>query len=201
MTRQTGFTLLELLIAMTLMGLVLVMLYSGLRLGMRSWDIGELRAEKVNETRLVQEFIRRQLKQSMTVFRQDETEGRVVEFVGGEKTLTMVAPMLTYLGLGGLYVIQFDVVETDGTGYLRMRWHPYRPVITEADLTDEEDESTTLLAGVSDLQWSYFGAEQPDRDPDWYAQWENIQQRPLLVRLRVVLQEETWPELVAELPD
>jgi general secretion pathway protein J len=201
MTRQTGFTLLELLIAMTLMGLVLVMLYGGLRLGMRSWDIGELRAEKVNETRLVQEFIRRQLKQSMTVFRQDEIEGRVVEFVGSEKTLTMVAPMLTYLGLGGLYVIQFDVVETDETGYLRMRWHPYRPEITALDLTDEEDESTTLLAGVSDLQWSYFGYEQPDRDPEWYAQWENTRQRPLLVRLRVALQEETWPELVAELHD
>jgi general secretion pathway protein J len=201
MTRQTGFTLLELLIAMTLMGLVLVMLYGGLRVGMRSWDIGELRAAKVNETRLVQEFIRRQLKQSMTVFRQDETEGRVVEFVGDEETLTMVAPMLTYLGLGGLYVIQFDVLETDGTGYLRMRWRPYRPEISEAELPDEEDTSTTLLAGVSDLQWSYFGAEQPDRDPQWYTEWENAQQRPLLVRLRVVLQEETWPELVAELPN
>ena len=42
---QSGFTLLELVVAITLMGLVLVMLYSGLRLGLTSWDNGEQRAE------------------------------------------------------------------------------------------------------------------------------------------------------------
>ena len=38
---QTGFTLLELVVAITLMGVVLVLLYSGLRLGLNGWDGGE----------------------------------------------------------------------------------------------------------------------------------------------------------------
>ena len=50
---QAGFTLLELVVAITLMGLVLVMLYSGLRAGLNGWDSGEARAEATNRLRLV----------------------------------------------------------------------------------------------------------------------------------------------------
>ena len=46
--QHRGFTLIELVIAITLMGLVLVALDSGLRLGLNSWDSGEQRAEAVN---------------------------------------------------------------------------------------------------------------------------------------------------------
>ena len=46
--RQGGFTLLELLIAITLLGLILVLLFGGLRLGMRSWDAGQLNVDTMN---------------------------------------------------------------------------------------------------------------------------------------------------------
>ena len=102
MKPQTGFTLLELLIAMTLMSVVLIMLYSGLRLGIRSWDRGEQQAQSANETRLVQDFIRRQLRQSMTLFRHDQSEGQtVLLFTGEPDNVTVVTPMLTHLGMGG----------------------------------------------------------------------------------------------------
>jgi len=37
-SRQSGFTLLELVVAITLVGLILVVLYSGLRLGLNGSD-------------------------------------------------------------------------------------------------------------------------------------------------------------------
>ncbi|MCK7491836.1 MAG: type II secretion system GspH family protein [Comamonadaceae bacterium] len=80
--RQTGFTLLELVVAITLMGLVLVVLYSGLRLGLNGWDSGEQRAEATNRLRLVQEFLRRQLAQSMTVYQTSDKQERAVVFSG-----------------------------------------------------------------------------------------------------------------------
>ena len=81
--RQQGFTLLELVVAITLMGLVLVVLYSGLRLGLNGWDSGERRAEASNRLRSVQEFLRRQLAQSMTVYEtNDDRRERFVVFAG-----------------------------------------------------------------------------------------------------------------------
>ena len=44
--RVAGFTLLELLIAMSLLGFILALLFAGMRLGARSWDAGEARVEK-----------------------------------------------------------------------------------------------------------------------------------------------------------
>ncbi|MBL8254338.1 MAG: type II secretion system protein, partial [Candidatus Competibacter sp.] len=57
-SRQSGFTLLELVVAITLVGLILVVLYSGLRLGLNGSDSGEQRAEATNRLRLAYEFLR-----------------------------------------------------------------------------------------------------------------------------------------------
>lgn len=195
--KQQGFTLLELLIAMTLMGLILAILYGGLRLGMRSWEVGGQRAEQINEMRLVQDFIRRQLTQSMAVFRTDEDAERVTVFAGEPEQLTTVTPMLLFLKLGGLYVVQFDMVEEGDNGQLRMRWYPYRPNAQEEEI---ETQQAVLLSGVSELKWAYFGSREDGQEPSWYERWENNQRRPELVRLSLVVREEPWPDLVARLP-
>jgi general secretion pathway protein J len=200
--RQAGFTLLELLIAMTLMGLVLAMLYGGLRVGMRSWEVGEQRADTVDELRLVQSFIRQRFRQSVTTFHQDESDGRAVAFIGRSDQVRLVTPMLAYLGMGGLYAIQIDTIEEAEVEHLRIRWWPFRPDLFELDRMENEElvEETTLISGVSDIEWSYFGAQEPDRDPEWADRWEARAQRPLLVRLRLSLRQGTWPELVMALP-
>ena len=94
--RPAGFTLLELVVAITLIGLILVVLYGGLRLGLNGTDSGEQRAEASNRLRLVQEFLRRQLAQSMTVYRTNDQraaiERRINEHLGSglveEKSFT-----------------------------------------------------------------------------------------------------------------
>ncbi len=188
-----GFTLLELLIAMTLMGMILVMVYGGLRLGMRSWEAGQVRVEAVDDMRLVQEFIRRQLRQTVVTFRSDGFGERVVAFEGDAAQLNLVAPMLAYLGLGGLYFIQFDVIQENETDHLRVRWWPFR---ADGFEDDDESEESILLSDVSDFEWSYFGSEESGQDPEWYQRWESQTQYPRLVRLRLDVGGEPWPDLV-----
>ena len=194
--KQSGFTLLELLIAMTLMGLVLVIVYSGLNIGMRSWDAGTERAERTEELRLVEDFIRRRLSESVGVFRQDPEEGSVVVFEGDESGLTLVTPMLAQLGLGGLYLVRFGVAEGNEGARLSMRWEPYRPEGEEP----AEGEETVLVNRVSGAQWGYFGADEPDAEPRWHERWSNPDERPSLVRLYLEVEGEPWPALVAALP-
>lgn len=195
--RQTGFTLLELVVAITLMGLVLVVLYSGLRLGLNGWDSGERRAEASNRLRSVQEFLRRQLAQSMTVYQTEANEKRnkIVVFTGEAVAIEFVAPMLVHLGQGGLYRVR---VETDG-GQMRVRWRPYLP----GDPTAGEEREAVLLDGVSDVEWAYFGPERDDdqEPPRWRSEWANQERRPLLVRLNLILRGESWPDLVVALAE
>lgn len=197
MKKQSGFTLLELLIAMTLMGLVLVIVYGGLNLGMRSWEAGEARAEQTNELRLVEDFVRSRLSESVGVFREDPDQGSVVAFEGDESRLTLVTPMLAYLGLGGLYLVRFEVVEGGEGARFSLRWQPYRP----GSLELAEGEETVLVDRVTGVRWTYFGSGEPNAEPQWHDRWPNPFERPSLVRLDLEVGGEPWPALVAVLPD
>lgn len=191
---QTGFTLLELVVAITLTGLVLVMLYSGLRLGLNGWDSGEARAEATNRLRLVEDFLRRLLAQSMTVYQINDRQERTVVFTGQADRIEFVAPMLARLGQGGLYRVR---IEADD-GRLWIRWRPYLP----ADPAAGEERETLLLEGVSGIEWTYFGSERDDdTQPEWRSDWASPLRRPLLVRLNLTLQGESWPDLVVALSE
>lgn len=203
---ESGFTLLELLVAMTLLGLLLVMLYSGMNTSLRSWDRGEAYAERSNEIRVVQDFIRRQLRQSMTVFRQDPDLGRAVYFEGEPDSIGWVAPMLSYLGQGGLYFVRLDIAKAEDNAQdheaLRVSWHPYRPdVEDEDDVPEEQIEDTVLLGLVEEFSLSYFGAEEDGEDPEWYERWENQQRRPELIKLSLNLPDRAWPDLIVAIPN
>jgi general secretion pathway protein J len=194
--RQAGFTLLELIVAITLMGLVLVVLYSGLRLGLNSWDGGEQRAEATHRLRLAQEFLRRQLAQSITVYQINDRREQSVVFAGRLDEIEFVAPMLAQLGQGGLYRMRIEAVD----GRLRIRWRPYLPTNPEAG----EERETVLLEGVSEVEWAYFGPEQdnePESPPRWRSDWTSTQRRPQLVRLNLNLDGNPWPDLVAALTE
>ena len=198
--KQTGFTLLELLIAMVLLGMVLVVIYGGLNTSMQSWDKGTERAELINELRLVQEFLRTQLRQSVTVYRNDSTDGRIIYFDGEPEQVGWVAPMLTYLGRGGLYFVQLDVVKERDGQVLRMRWHPYHPDDEEDEPIDQDSlEETVLLPQIEDFKISYFGATEPGEDADWYTRWENKLERPQLIRMELTVPGIHWPPLVVAL--
>lgn len=189
---QTGFTLLELLVAITLMGLVLVVVYGGLRLGLSGWDTGERRAEATQQLRLVQEFLRRQLVQSMTVYQFDDQQNRTVVFTGQADGIEFVTPMLARLGQAGLYRVRIEAVD----GRLWIRWRPYLP----DDPAAGEERERVLLEEVSAVEWAYFGLEQiDDPQPRWSNVWTNPQSRPLLVRLNLKLQDEPSPDLVVAL--
>lgn len=197
--RQTGFTLLELVVAITLMGLVLVLLYSGLRLGLNGWDSGERRAEATQRLRLVQDFLRRQLLQSLTVYQMEgpgPQQIRTVAFRGDAETVEFVAPMLAHLGQGGLYRLRLEARDSQ----LLLRWRPYLPTDPQAG----EERETVLLEGVTAVEWGYFGAEVEQNNPQpprWRSEWVNPERRPLLVRLNLNLEGAPWPDLVVALSE
>lgn len=192
---QSGFTLLELLIAITLMGLILVVLYSGLRLGLNSSESGGQRAEATDRLRLVHEFLRRQLAQSMTVYQANDKKEQVVVFSGQPGSIEFVAPMLTQLGQGGLYRVRVGIAD----GRLQVRWRPYQA----DDANAGTEQQKVLLDSVSRIEWAYFGSERDDdpEPPRWHSEWSSPQRRPALVRLNLQQGEQAWPDLVVALVD
>ena len=59
--RESGFTLIELVVAMTLLAIMMVMLYSGLSFALRSWDAGDTNGRRTADRRIGENFLRREL--------------------------------------------------------------------------------------------------------------------------------------------
>ena len=58
---SSGFTLLELLISLTIMGLIVVVVFGAFRIGVRAWEKGEKDVETHQRQRVVLNLIKRQL--------------------------------------------------------------------------------------------------------------------------------------------
>ncbi len=64
----TGFTLIEVLIAMTLLSIMVVLLFSSLRICARSWELGENKIAEVNEAAVVYNFFQRHLSSAIPLW-------------------------------------------------------------------------------------------------------------------------------------
>lgn len=196
-TKQEGLTLLELLISMTLMSLILILLFGGLRLANRSWDAGQARAEETTEVRLVTRLLRRTLRQLVPTIVQD-TMGAHLAFEGMGQSLTFTAPLPAHLGPGGLYVITLSLNESGDAGQLRLVAHPYRPE-SNSDAAGPGTETVVLVEGVQEGAFTYFGSPDPTQPPAWSDRWDSPLRLPQLVRLRLTTGSLAWPELTVAL--
>lgn len=199
--RQQGFTLLELLIAMTLLSLLMGVLYGGLNTAIQGWTRGGERLEMINTLRLTEDFLRTRLRQSRTVYRNDVASGQQrVVFEGDAEQLIWVTPMLAHLGFGGLYVLQLDWPDQH---YLRLRWFPYQPGdgLEEVVIDEAHIGETVLLEQIEAFAIRYYGPPESGRDSEWQRRWDNPMQRPELVSLQLTVDGRVWPALTVALQD
>ncbi|MBT5230815.1 MAG: prepilin-type N-terminal cleavage/methylation domain-containing protein [Methylococcales bacterium] len=199
--KQSGFTLLEVLIAMTLLGLLMVMLYQTLNLGSSSWNASEKRIAQVSKMRDAYRFIRKQIQRIKPTgdFQGPEEERK---FVGREKRLTFVSNVPDNVGLSGPALHTLEV--EDGAEGLQLRLkmaldHPDSEWVLTS-VTDSDEEGYVLIAGASHIQFSYFGARNLGNKPEWFDQWEG-ENVPSLIRLKVDFESSViaWPDLLVAL--
>jgi len=193
---QRGFTLLEVLIAITLLALLVALAYSTLRASVRAMRSGEALIERTNRLRTVQEFLRRQLSHAMPLpFERMEDTGENRLFMMDGDTLRFVAPMPGHLSRGGPHV-QWLTLDGDALLFDHAQLNGYDP---EHPKANNKREPVVLLDGIRDA-----GFEFRELDPEtgelgeWESSWDDPQRLPLLVRLDVEFEEESrlhWPQL------
>jgi len=199
---QAGFTLLELLLAMTLLALIAVMLAGGLRLGARVWESGDERAQTLARLELVQGFLRRQVSGARPLIMGRVGSEPRYAFEGGPERLRLAVLAPPQLGAGGFYLVTIEQVPARSGGEegdeLRLGWQLYHPEMDEVGAPDQVTERV-LLEGVERVRFSYFGALRRDAEPRWRERWEDQRALPELVRLELEFRDPSryWPEFVA----
>ncbi len=200
-TRRNGFTLIEMLIAMTLLGIMVVLLFSSLRIAAESWEAGESKMAAVNQKAVVYQFFKRHLTsiRPVSVLDYDDNAepgaGQPV-FEGLAHDLQFVAALPASSARKGLqqFNINLDPVQPDR---LVVRLTPYRQT-ESAQITDQTvDPPVVLLENIATLKFSYFGNGGADGEPGWQEVWANSEELPRLIKISIALNDGSyWPEMV-----
>ena len=119
-----GFTLVELLVALTLVGLISLVLFGGLRFGTRAWEAGTSRGEESRRVAIVQSLLRRQLSQAVLPARRSREVDAPQAFDGAAESIQFVAPLSAHVGFGGLYRFELAVERAAARRRLVLRWQP-----------------------------------------------------------------------------
>lgn len=192
--RESGFTLLEVLIAITLLALLMAMAFGTLRGAVGATRSGERLISWTNQTRTVQEFLRRQLGHAMAIpFDRQEDIGENRVFEADRSELRFVAPMPGHLSNGGPHV-QWITIEGDQLLFDHSQLNGFDPLDPKAN---NPRDPVLLMEGFASAHFEYRGLNEEGELGDWVTEWENVQQLPLLVRVVVEFEEETrdWPDL------
>ena len=224
MKGSRGFTLLELLISLALIGLMVVLLFGALRFASKAWDSGEARLERDTTIGLAWQYLsdrfREARKLSVPVA---SLSGSHFFFEGEAEAVEFVSPMPAYLGSGGLYIIRLQKAHREGREQLILRRWLYHPEVMSGQselpqwqplsedgpyrIGKERPElrawysESVLVDELKGLRFSYYGRQEPaDEEGQWNDDWLERRQLPLLVRMEIEDEKGAWPEMTFELP-
>jgi hypothetical protein len=181
---------------MALLATMMLLLYSGLSFGIRSWDAGDVNGRRTADRRIGENFLRREIAE---LFPMRWKEPNVVKFAfeGERDHMRFVSSRPAGLAQGGLSLVGLEV-QDEGRGSRK------RNLVMRRAMPDDEQKSfdpldkaepTLMLAGVQSVSFEYFGSENDFTPPQWTDTWKPTNRIPEAIRLHIVAEEGPLPDM------
>lgn len=185
---EWGYTLLEMMVALSLTGVLSTALVGNVGLGARVWEVTETQSHNMALSSVLEKTLRHQLSLAAAVTVTTERGQGQIFFEGDSKRLRFV----TEAGAGafsrGLYGVTLSLQGPEHAGgdpvliFGRARTALGR---VNRDAIPAWDESVLpLVAGAAEnARLAYFGRQDADREPHWHSAWSGQRKLPMLVKL------------------
>ncbi len=193
-TRVHGFTLLEVLASLALLGLLMLGVYAGVGIATRSVHAGTARVERLDEVRAAQQLLRRELAQAMAQTIDHDDRGVPLVFEGAPRQMRYVAPLPGYLGALGPQLQTLRLAD-DGDNGLRLELG-LALLPPDGSQAQPVGKPQLLVDHVRWARFSYRGVDARGRATPWLARWTDGRTLPRLVRVELQLDGQVpWPTL------
>jgi general secretion pathway protein J len=200
--KQRGFTLIELIAAITLLAVLATILMGTVRGAERSTSAASDVVERTEQYARTQAFLRDHVGGALPMRWRREV-GQPLKFAGKQDSLTYFAPVTSQIAEGGVMWWQLAVTKSPRGGQLVLRRLPADP--EEKAVPDLAAADPIVLADAIDgLKISYFDpGDDPLTNPDagvWVDSWDENARMPALINFRVTeTGDRRWPDLTVPL--
>lgn len=192
-----GFTLLELIVALVLLGVLSAVLFGSLRLAGRSTEGGEAKASASSSMRLAQQFLRTNLE-AQHPLRMRKIVDWPLLFIGASDELRYAARLPARVAGGGIWYYRLVVKSDERRSPLVLE--RMVPDLSADALPEFANAERSVLADdIATLRVGYFGRDADAAQtvaPSWHDQWNDTQRLPVLIRIDVTPKTgPPWPTL------
>jgi general secretion pathway protein J len=181
---QRGFTLLEMLVALTLLGFVILGVQNGVSFGARAWESERPRQSDIQRGQAVRNLLTAVLERAYPLAVRHDNDEPTIAFNGAERTLSLVSDAPRAVPDRGKHLVELELRPTGNRYELVMRWHPLQGSTPEEIGADVSGE-VTLLRDVSDVSFAYMPAQAAGEHGSWVSTWPSARELPRLVRVSI----------------
>jgi len=186
-----GFTLLELLISMTLLSLIFVIIFGAMRLATRSVDSGEKKIAFLERTRASMRIIDSQIQSLLPVSSSIEGE-KTYRFTGEQDTLQFPTNY-SVLGRQRGYVMATYKVVTSQNNEKALYLNETQmvgeteesPEIPDMVAQADKDDTVKLFDGFYEISFKFYKKELGEEEGEWVDTWEDEESVPERIQLHI----------------
>jgi general secretion pathway protein J len=187
-----GFTLLELVIALTIVAVIVVIIFGALRISIRAWEKGEKDLEIRQKQRIVLDLIKRQLSSTCgsEVWGGDQ---QLVSLNGDERSIEFVSqlPLTPGSRFGTVYVKYAVNREKEGEK-VRLTFYEKNIALSDKKFSSahpSDDDFSELLSGMKSIVFEYLKERPDEAVSTWQKSWDPTIDKGVPRAVRVTLKE------------
>ena len=189
--RNCGFTLLELLISLTIVAVIVVLVFSALRIGVRAWEKGEENVENRQRYRIVLNLMRQQLA-AVCLSASGTGENRSVLFKGDDAFLEFISRKSVIPGSpAGMVYVRYQTEFHKDTVHVSLYEKNTVLLKNAADMAvPNPDDYHELIRDMADFGFEYLKVSVDDKSGEtkmeWQTAWDLEKDKglPFAVRIR-----------------
>ncbi len=184
-----GYSLLELVIALALLGFIAVAISGGVRFGARAWELSDAKVEAVERVQGAQNLLRTLLQRAMPRELDPTFAVDLDLFRGTAGSLSFTAAAPSAFGAEGLTRFDLRVEGEPGAQQLLLSWQGANKALPA--------RTQALITGASSIGISYAAREGSALR--WTDRWMDQSGAPRLVTIRAAFPAKSaqhWPPLV-----
>ncbi len=188
MKRDAGFTLLEIIVAVVVLGFVLAGLAQASHFGIHAWDVQPGESARVAEMERTDRLLRQLVLEAVAPLAADDKP-----FLGREHNLEFITRLPDQPQTDPVRRAKI-AIGVDDQHRLIMRWQPYANAVSLKPLPDPQQ--IVLVEGVDHLDMRYRqGVEDGGK---WMPNWTDTS-LPALLQFNIVMvnQSRIWPVIQA----